>query len=467
VNRGEDKYTVYEMCTIKRIEALLMVFCFGFVLISCNVSERRQNEREKALHRRASALNAAVSPELEARRDAAVEYAASLSLEEQVCQLFIENLAGNETYVPVEHASSSEKALVPGGYLFFSYNIADTPEKIIAFTDSINSYCAARNIIPPYLALDQEGGTVSRLRGISGPLPSCEKVSETLSVAQAYKLYSMQALQMRALGFTMNLAPVAEICDDSNRLFLSGRSYGSADAVIAYGTAAVNAFQNNGIASVIKHFPGNTNTDPHTGLPEIELTRTQLDAEVMMPFSRLISHVPAGVLMSHARTSTLDPKIPACLSRSWVTEKLRGEAGFRGLVFSDDIFMSALAGNGYPPERAVVLAVDAGVDVIMISEKRFAGPASVLIARAKQDSGFAEKIRNAAERVINFKIQYGLLRLEKDSESWHVVIPGRTGSNELPQSSAERLDLFLSAKKENTAFYKEYFTDGGTACAQK
>ncbi|HAH60610.1 MAG TPA: beta-glucosidase, partial [Treponema sp.] len=376
----------------------------------------------------ATAVNSLVLTELQAQRRAVKEYVSSLSLEEQVCQLFIANLEGNETYIPVEwtKTQASRKALVPGGYLFFSYNIAETPEKIITFTDSINSYCASRGIIPPYLALDQEGGAVNRLRGIAGPLPSCEKISETISVADAYRLYALQAVQMRALGFTMNLAPVAEISDDSNRGFLSGRSYGDSASVVEYGTAAVNAFQNNGVAAVLKHFPGNTNTDPHTGLPEITLTPVQLESDVMIPFSRLVSHAPAGVLMSHARTSALDPETPACLSPGWVTGKLRGEAGFKGIIFSDDIFMAALAENGYPPEKAAVLAVEAGVDVIMISEKRFAGPASVLTVRAEHDAVFAGKIRAAAERVVGFKIQYGLLRMENDGASWHVVIPRKT-----------------------------------------
>ncbi len=469
MNRGEDKYTVRNMCTVKKSAAGFVFFCFWAVLVSCGASERRQSKREKSVHMQATAVNSLVLPELQAQRRAVKEYVSSLSLEEQVCQLFIANLEGNETYIPVEwtKTQASRKALVPGGYLFFSYNIAETPEKIITFTDSINSYCASRGIIPPYLALDQEGGAVNRLRGIAGPLPSCEKISETISVADAYRLYALQAVQMRALGFTMNLAPVAEISDDSNRGFLSGRSYGDSASVVEYGTSAVNAFQNNGVAAVLKHFPGNTNTDPHTGLPEITLTPVQLESDVMIPFSRLVSHAPAGVLMSHARTSALDSETPACLSPSWVTGKLRGAAGFKGIIFSDDIFMAALAENGYPPEKAAVLAVEAGVDVIMISEKRFAGPASVLTARAEHDAVFAGKIRAAAERVVGFKIQYGLLRMENDGASWHVVIPRKTDGSAHARETEERLEQFRHARNENAALYRELFADRSAPYAQK
>jgi beta-N-acetylhexosaminidase len=453
------------MCNIKKITALCAVL---YVFVSCDTAGHRQNERDKAMHEQASVVYAAVSEECNAERLAVAEYVSSLSVQEQVRQLFIENLEGSDTFTPVEWTIGQEKrsAVIPGGYLFFSYNIADTPEKIISFTDSINAYCVSRNMIPPYLALDQEGGEVSRLHGVAGPVPSSRKIAEKLSVAEAFRLYSLQAVQMKALGFTMDLAPVAEVCTDTNRAFLSGRSFGSADAVIAYGTAAVNAFQNNGVASVLKHFPGNTNTDPHTGLPEIELSAAEIENTVMQPFSRLIAHNPAGVLMSHARTAAFDPETPACLSPVWVTDKLRRQAGFGGLIFSDDIFMGALADNGYPPEKAAVLAVEAGVDIIMISEKRINGAASVLSARAASDPRFAEKIRSAAERVLYFKIQYGILHLEKKDGSWQVVIPPLNGTSYAP-SVQDRLCRFYTAKNENIVLYREKFMNTGGSYAQK
>lgn len=453
------------MCNIKKITALCAVL---YVFVSCDTAGHRQNERDKALHEQASVVYAAVSAECDAQRLAVAEYVSSLSVQEQVRQLFIENLEGSDTFTPVEWTNGPGKksAVIPGGYLFFSYNIADTPEKIISFTDSINAYCANRNIIPPYLALDQEGGAVSRLHSVAGPFPSSRKIAEKLSIEDAYRLYSLQAVQMKSLGFTMDLAPVAEVCTDSNRAFLSGRSFGTTDAVIAYGTAAVNAFQNNGIAAVLKHFPGNTNTDPHTGLPEIELSAAGMENTVITPFSRLISHNPAGVLMSHARTAAFDPETPACLSPVWVTEKLRGQAGFDGIVFSDDIFMGALADNGYPPEKAAVLAVEAGVDVIMISEKRIGGAASVLAARADSDPLFAGKIRAAVERILYFKIQYGILNLEKKEGVWQVLIPSQSEAYH-EQSVTDRLRQFYTAKNENIALYRDMFINTGVAHAQK
>ena len=217
---------------------------------------------------------------------------------------------------------------------------------------------------------------------------------------------------MKELGFDMNLAPVAEVCTEGNKDFLDGRSFGNSFQVRQYGLACINAYENNGIATVLKHFPGNTNTDPHTGLPEITLTKKELE-ESIEPFRELVKYEPAVVLMSHARTTAVDVGVPACLSKVWVTDILRNEYGYKGLIFSDDIFMGALADNGYPPEVAAIRAVEAGVDCIMISEKCFAKAGKVLYNRAKEDSTFEAKIDQAVKRIIKYKIEAGLFDEQK------------------------------------------------------
>ena len=394
----------------------------AFIFASCSVSERRQMRRERAMRESACTVQEDVVRTLAAKREALLSYVASLTIEEKAAQLFMENLVGDDVFTPVEWADTSRtKALMPGGYIFFSYNIADTPEKIINFTDSIFSYCAARGCIPPCLALDQEGGDVCRLKAVSGKLPANGVVAETFSISDAYRLYSLQAMQMRLLGFTVNIAPVVEVRTESNEAFIGDRSFGDASSVVAYGTASLNALQNNGIAAVIKHFPGNTNTDPHTGLPEIDISEEEFNKTVRYPFSRLVSLGSAGVLMSHALISLADPRTPACLSRVWIDDKLRGELGFKGLVFSDDIFMAALAENGYPPECAALSAIEAGVDVIMISEKKFAREHALLVSRAKEDEVFAKRVEESAIRVIEFKIDRGILVLERKDGVWCVV----------------------------------------------
>lgn len=340
------------------------------------------------------------------------DFVRKMPLEQKIAQLFIENLDGNVRFRSYETfgdmtGSGDRTPLVAGGYLYFSYNIAPSREQMRAFNDSVADYCDNFGLIHPFLCVDQEGGWVSRLKKLSDPLPSNEDVAANFSVGEAYRIYSSQAEQMADMGFHMNLAPVIEVCTQDNRDFLDGRSFGNLFQVILYGRACINGYENNGISAVVKHFPGNTNTDPHTGLPEITLPKDELEKSVES-FRRLIRANPSAVLMSHARTSAVDPNLPACLSAVWVTQILRNEWGYDGLIFSDDIFMGALADNGYPPEKAVVMAVEAGIDCIMISEKRFARAAAVLYKKALSESDFSARIDESVIRILKFKEKSGI-----------------------------------------------------------
>lgn len=451
---------MYIVSSMKKI--MLFIACC-LCLLSCSLSsgkkiDRVQTKKEIYARKKLLPLKEEIASVHQKKQAAIEQYMNSLSLEEKICQLFIVNLEGDRTFVPVEKMTAVSSGykdgvpVIPGGYLFFSYNLAETPEEVIGFTDSIREFCIENDCIPPFLAVDQEGGYVNRLRTLNGPLPSAERVSSRLPVEKAYRLYSLQAVQMKSLGFSVNMAPVVEICTDMNREFLDGRSFGDAAAVEQYSRACVNAYENNGIGTVPKHFPGNTNTDPHTGLPEIRLSKENLYS-LLAPFRKIVSARPAGMLMSHARTSCIDSKTPACLSYEWVTKTLKDTYGFEGIVFSDDIFMGALSGNGYPPEKACVQAIEAGVDCIMISEKRIADPAKVLVEHALADEAFSARITDAAKKMILFKLKYGILEWQREQGGKAYSINPCVQS----ESAEDRLVHFYDARNENREFYIENF----------
>lgn len=426
---------------------IFLVSLFSFVVFSAcsRIPDSLQDKKEAEFRRYARNAAADVRSVQEMRRKAIAEYIKKTSVHDKVCQLFIENIEGDSVFVPVE------KDFIPGGYLFFSYNLADSPEGIMRFTDSIRSYCVKNGSVPPFLAIDQEGGFVNRLRTVNGPLPSAKRVSEKLTIQEAYKLYSAQARQMRALGFNMNIAPVVEIQTPENESFLDGRSFGSFLNVRSYGIACINAYENRGIGTVVKHFPGNTNTDPHTGLPEIQLSEDKLD-ESLKHFYQISRMQPAGALMSHARTKAVDSDVPACFSHEWVSERLRKRYGFNGIIFSDDIFMGALANNGYPPEVAAVMAVQAGVNCIMISEKRFSKPARVLIKKAQEDKAFASLVDSSFEKIIIYKLACGILEYALSDDGKLCIVPKLVS-----QGISARMDSFNEARKENIDLYISHF----------
>ncbi len=387
-----------------------LLILLTFILISCT---DKQTKKEIKKHAAASEIQTYINQIKIQREEALNRYVADLPLEQKIAQLFIENLEGNTSFRSYETVGAmtgtkDDTPLIAGGYIFFSYNIADSREQMQAYIKSIRDYCETYDNLQPYLCVDQEGGWVSRLKKLNPKLPSNEQVARDFDIQATYQLYKDQAASMKELGFDMNLAPVVEVCTDDNKDFLDGRSFGDLEQVITYGRTCLNAYENKGIATVLKHFPGNTNTDPHTGLPEITLTEKELKKSIES-FRVLVQYKPAAVLMSHARTSAIDRGVPACLSKVWVTDILRNEYGYKGLIFSDDIFMGALADNGYPPEVAAIRAVEAGVDCIMISEKRFAKAGKVLYNRAKEDVAFEAKINQAVKRIIKYKLEAGLI----------------------------------------------------------
>lgn len=389
---------------MSKIKSASALFLISVIFLSGCSSEKKRN----ALIQNAKTL-------------ALKNFTASLSNEEKISQLFLVNIQGNETFIPIEKMSllnenaSSDDYLVPGGCLLFKYNIGKTKDDVQKFISSIRGYYSKNGKVPPYIAVDQEGGYVNRLRGITDAFPSQKKIACEYSVQEAESLYENQSAQMRELGFNMNLAPVVEVETEMNKDFLDTRSFGALESVIEYGGLEIEIFEKNKVASVLKHFPGNSNTDPHTGLPEIKATREELENTYIKPFRELLKKSSA-VLMSHARFYITDETplelsvLPCCLSKYWATDVIRNELEFDGLILSDDIFMAALEKNGFPPETACVMAFEAGVDVLMLSEKRFADVAKLLLNKCAESAEFSKRIENAVENVIKYKISAGLLK---------------------------------------------------------
>lgn len=334
----------------------------------------------------------------------------SLSEIEKISQIFLVNVEGNESFHPVEFLEDG-KPVVPGGIILFSYNIGDSSEQLKKYISSINSFYRKNESPLPFIAVDQEGGSVSRLKKIAPYLPSEKKVSENYTLHEAKVLYSGQAEFMKSLGISMNLAPVAEAEIESNRLFLGERAFGGIPKSVVYSMACISAYEENGISSVAKHFPGNANSDPHAGSVEITLSPSEIFESFIFPFALILKSNPSCVLMSHAKLNSLDEN-PACMSSFWIKEILQSRLGFNGLVISDDIFMGALANSS--PEQVAAKAVLSGVDVIMLSEKKFLSFALPLLRLAENDEAFAKRLCEAEKKVLNFKLKKGIIKIEEN-----------------------------------------------------
>ncbi|HPA10754.1 MAG TPA: glycoside hydrolase family 3 N-terminal domain-containing protein [Treponemataceae bacterium] len=335
--------------------------------------------------------------------------AKTLSIREQASQVLMTGIDGTTTFP--DHLWRHFDGIVPGAVLLFGYNIADTPEKIHTYI--VSCYRAFQTMggrVPPFIAIDHEGGMVNRLRGITGPLPSAGRVANTLAPEEAEELYYQNGRQLRALGITMNLAPVAEILTGDNTSFLSSRSYGSDFAIVSrYVSAAVRGYRTAGVLPVVKHYPGNSGTDPHDGISTLAVTRETLETTYLPVFRHAFTMGAPAVLLSHVRVPSIDTENPFCLSSTGVSGLLRQTDSFSGLVLTDDISMDALVeGAGSSSEKAV-RALRSGCDMIMTSDTDIDRIVADIADEAEQYPDFARRLENAVTTIMRLKLESGVV----------------------------------------------------------
>lgn len=378
--------------------------------------------------------------------------ARSLSLRQRAAQVLMTGIDGKSTFP--RHLWDHFNGDVPGAILLFGYNIADTPDQVHAYVSSCtNAFETMGGIVKPFFAIDHEGGTVFRLGGITSPLPSARKTAELLSPEQAESLYELTGVQLRLLGLTMNLAPVAEIRTPSNEPFLSRRSFGpDVDLVTAYAAAAMRGYLRTGVVPVLKHYPGNTNSDPHTGTSVLSVSPEEFYSQYRYPFKILFAEGAPAVLLSHIEVRQLDPDIPFCLSQKGVSGVLRTEDSFSGLAITDDISMGALVEGGRTSAENAVNAIRSGCDMVMTSETDIQAIVTALEREAAHNRGFDKRLEDAVVSIIRTKLDAGVTQSSRQRYAWSQL--GRTSSMIQEPFDA---GLFTEARQRATAILENAY----------
>ena len=346
----------------------------------------------------------------------AMRIANSLDDSALAAQVLLTGIEGKTTLSPAMRRLLER--IPAGGIMLFRYNL-DTPrEDVKMLLSETADLVSAKNGIPPFMAVDHEGGLVHRFGDDVERLPSAYSFWELAqaqgipaAMAKADAHYRRSALEIRELGITMVLGPLAETLDADNRAFLDTRSYGpSRYFVEMMASAFVRGMDAAGIASVVKHFPGNTATDPHSGVSGIRAGKGGLD-EMARPFAGVIRNLaPQAVMISHVIVPALDPMRNASLSRAVIQGWLRGELGFEGMVVADDFSMGAV--NVPSPAAAGIEALNAGVDMIMVWPKDLSATHAALLGALGNGRLPRERLVEAAARIIAGKLRYGLIGKE-------------------------------------------------------
>src|SRR5262245_9565264 len=284
---------------------------------------------------------------------------------EKVGQLFMVGFLGTSV---TPDLASFIKEYRPGGVILFSRNL-ESVEQMVDLTNDLQA-CSPHS--PLVISIDQEGGRVSRLPKGFTIFPPCSLLGRCNSAELAYAAAATVAKELKAVGVSMNTAPVLDVNSNPHNPVIGDRAFGTTpDVVCELGAATVAGLQENKVAACGKHFPGHgdTNADSHKELPVVEAQRERLEAVEFPPFRRAVQQGVASMMTAHVLYQALDQELPATLSPAIITDFLRRELQYDGVVLTDDLEMHAIIDH-YGVEDAAVRAVLAGCDVLLICQDR-------------------------------------------------------------------------------------------------
>jgi len=327
----------------------------------------------------------------------------SLTSRGKIGQLFMVGFTG--TSVTADLASFI-KEWKPGGVVLFSRNL-ESVDQIVQLTNDLQR-CSSHS--PLLIAIDQEGGRVSRLPKGFTIFPPCGVLGRCNSTELAYAAAATIAKELRAVGVNMNMAPVLDVNSNPDNPVIGDRAFGSTPEIVSeLGWATAAGLQDHQVVACGKHFPGHgdTNADSHKELPVVEAVRGRLEMIEFPPFRHAVAQGVATMMTAHVLYRALDEKLPATLSPAIVTNLLRHELRYDGVVLTDDLEMHAIIDH-YGIEDAAVRAVLAGCDVLLICKDRNREVAAFTAIEHAVASGIIsiERLDQSAARIARVKERF-------------------------------------------------------------
>lgn len=295
-----------------------------------------------------------------------------MTLEEKVGQLFIVQFHGE---VANEDARLLIQEIKVGGFIYYNWaNGLTSPEQVKNLSQELQEL-AKKNPkpIPLFIAIDQEGGIVSRLNQGFTVFPGNKALAMTgdpdLTEASAFAMGE----EMKAVGINMNFAPDVDINTNPKNPIIGIRSFGDDPAVVCFlGKKALDGYHKAGVITTLKHFPGHgdVEVDSHESLPTIHKSLERLKQEELVPFMRLASDTDA-VMTAHILVPALDNENCATLSAK--TLGYLREIGFKGVIIADSLVMEGVIKQGHTVEEAAIRSLIAGCDILLLGGKLLAG----------------------------------------------------------------------------------------------
>lgn len=337
----------------------------------------------------------------------------SMTLEEKVNQLFMitpEALTGVGTVIQAGDGTREALAEHPvGGLIYFAQNLKD-PDQTRTMLENTQEYVSARSGFPIFLSVDEEGGQVARVG--SNPafgVPEIGNMSEVGAggdTQEAYETGSTIGAYLKDLGFNMDAAPDADVLTNPANEVVKYRSFGSDPELVSRMAAAeLKGLNDQGIIGMYKHFPGHggTTADSHEGYVYVEENLEELKSGALVPFQDGADNGLRVIMVSHiACPEVTGDNTPATLSRQLVTDLLREDMGFDGLVITDALNMGAIT-EQYSSGEAAVAALNAGVDMLLMPAD-FQAAYDGVMAALENGELTEERIDESVRRILEIKL---------------------------------------------------------------
>lgn len=343
----------------------------------------------------------------------AAEIVSQMTIEERVAQMFVitpEALTGYSQVTIAGDASESAYQQYPvGGLIYNTENLVDI-EQTQNMLAKMQEFSANRIGLPLFLSVDEEGGSVARIASNDAyGVPVVSDMSEigaTGDTQNAYNAGVTIGTYLAELGFNVDYAPVADVLTVSDSV-MAGRSFGSDSELVASMTVSeLQGLESMGVYGVVKHFPGHggVSGDSHTSAVSTDKTLEELTAEELVPFQRAIDSGVSFLMAGHiSAPQVTGDNTPASLSSVLITDVLRGQMGYNGIVITDAMNMDAITAN-YSSADAAVMAVNAGVDLILMPQNFEEAYNGVLAA--VNDGTIAEsRINESVLRIVEQKLK--------------------------------------------------------------
>lgn len=352
---------------------------------------------------------------------------AGMTLEEKVGQLFVVQVYGADAHSVTAAQRASNQAAYGvdtpaqvvdkyhlGGVIYFAWaGNVNSPEQVARLSNDLQLTATADGGPPLIVSTDQETGIVARMPAPATQFPGAQALAAAGSTNAAREAARITARELRAVGINQNFAPVADVNVNAENPVIGVRSFSSDPAMAAeYVAAQVAGYQHGeGVAAAAKHFPGHgdTSEDSHYDVPEIDHSEQEWRAIDAPPFQAAIDAGIDVIMTAHIVVDSLDPTgVPATLSEPIITGRLRGELGYDGVVITDALNMEGVR-QGFGPARVPVLALQAGVDQLLVPKDGDMDVMYQAVLQAVRDGEISEqRLDESVERILQLKWDRGI-----------------------------------------------------------